>query len=68
MNLPHPDNALANEFVTTDIFDQLLLIQYQRRVSGFLLEKKWYKLIDAIEEITNLWNFGSTAFKQMSGN
>jgi len=32
--------------------------EYQRRIKAYLLDKTWYKLVDALEEVTNFWSFG----------
>jgi hypothetical protein len=28
------------------------------RVKDFLLDRDWFKLVDALEEMTDYWNFG----------
>lgn len=30
----------------------------------YLLERDWYKLVDALEEFTDFWNYGRDMFKQ----
>jgi len=32
--------------------------EYQKRIKSFLLDKTWYKLVDALEEVTNFWSYG----------
>lgn len=33
-------------------------VEYQKRIKAYLLDKQWYKLVDALEEVTNYWSFG----------
>lgn len=32
--------------------------EFHRKVKSYLMEKSWYKLVDALEEVTNFWSFG----------
>lgn len=32
--------------------------EYQQRIKYYLLERDWYKLVDALEEFTDFWNYG----------
>lgn len=32
--------------------------QYERRIKSYLADREWYKLVDALEEVTNFWSYG----------
>ena len=32
--------------------------EYQTKIKAYLLSKDWYKLVDALEDVTNFWSFG----------
>lgn len=32
--------------------------EYEKRIKSFLLDRTWYKLVDALEEVTNFWSYG----------
>lgn len=32
--------------------------EYQKRVKAYLLDHKWYKLVDCLEDVSNYWSFG----------
>lgn len=36
--------------------------EYDRRVKSYLIDKSWYKLVDALEEVTNLWSYGRSVY------
>lgn len=33
-------------------------VDYQNKIRAYLLDNTWYKLVDALEEVTNFWSFG----------
>jgi len=32
--------------------------EFSLRIKSYLLDRTWYKLVDALEEVTNYWSFG----------
>lgn len=32
--------------------------EYEKRVKAYLLDRTWYKVVDALEECTDFWSFG----------
>lgn len=33
-------------------------MQYETIIKAYLLDRRWYKLVDALEEVTNFWSYG----------
>lgn len=32
--------------------------EYQKKIKTYLLDRKWYCLVDCLEEVTDFWNYG----------
>lgn len=47
-----------DDYVTSDQFEKDLMKLYQNAVKNALMEKRWFKLIDALEETVNFWSYG----------
>jgi hypothetical protein len=40
------------------MFEQKMQEEYSKRVKDYLLEGSWFKLVDALEEVTDFWAYG----------
>ena len=45
-------------FAYSPQFEEEARIQYQTKIKAYLLEREWYKLVDALEECSDYWNYG----------
>lgn len=55
------DGYNLNDYVQTKEFEQEMMRMYQNALKQSLLEKRYYKLIDALEETVNFWSYGRNA-------
>ena len=46
------------DFVSSTEFETNIREQYNERVQEYLLEKRWFKLVDCLEEASDWWNYG----------
>lgn len=54
------DGMSAEEYASTSDFKEDCRKLYAERVNGYLISKKWFTLVDAIEEVINLFEYGSS--------
>lgn len=52
------DQLSALEFVDSLDFENEVKSKYKKTVQDYLLSKRWYKLVDCLEEATDYWNYG----------
>jgi len=55
---PGNDNLTPDVFVTSDWFEMEMRQQYSQIIKAYLLDREWYKVVDALEEVSNFWSFG----------